>query len=203
MLKFLLVGVVIFFSGFFSTLTQAKSIIVLGDSISASYGIEIQHGWVALLEQKLKASHPDYTMINASISGDTTAGGLARLPKLLQQYQPVVLLLELGANDGLRGMSLKNMQKNLSKIVKQAKESGAQVLLLSMRIPSNYGKRYTDMFYNSFQKVAEKHEIPVVPFILKDVALDKSQMQSDGLHPNAKAQAIIANHIAPYLLAIL
>ena len=203
MLKFFLVGVIVFFSIFFSTLIQAKSIVVLGDSISASYGFEVQHGWVALLEQKLKSSHPDYTMVNASISGDTTAGGLARLPLLLKQYKPEIILLELGANDGLRGMSLKVMQQNLSAIIKQSLKSGARVLLLSMRIPSNYGKRYTDMFYNSYQKVASKHKISVVPFILEDVALDKSQLQSDGLHPNEKAQPIIANHIAPYLLPLL
>ena len=115
----------------------------------------------------------------------------------------IITGLELGANDGLRGMSLKVMQKNLSAIIKQAQKSGAQVLLLSMRIPSNYGRRYTDMFYDSYQKVASKHNISVVPFILEDVALDKSQMQRDGLHPNAKAQPIIANHIAPYLLPLL
>lgn len=199
MFKFLLVSIVLCFSG----ISQAKSIVVLGDSISASYGFEVQHGWVALLEQKLKSSHPDYTMINASISGDTTAGGLARLPLLLKQYQPEIVMLELGANDGLRGMSLKAMQQNLSAIIKQSQKSGARVLLLSMRIPSNYGKRYTDMFYNSYQKVASKHKISVVPFILEDVALDKSQLQQDGLHPNAKAQPIIANHIAPYLLPLL
>lgn len=203
MLKFILIGVVVCFSTVFSTLSQAKSIVVLGDSISASYGFKVQHGWVYLLEQKLQSSHPDYTIYNASISGDTTAGGLARLPQLLKRYQPEVVLLELGANDGLRGMSLKAMQGNLSAIIKQSKKSGAQVLLLSMRIPSNYGKRYTDMFYNSFQKLANKHVIPVVPFILENVALDKSQMQSDGLHPNEKAQPIIANHIAPYLYPLL
>ena len=199
MLKVFVIGVMIFFSA----LTQAKSIVVLGDSISASYGFAVQHGWVALLQQKLKSSHPDYTMVNASISGDTTAGGLARLPSLLKQYQPEIILLELGANDGLRGMSLKVMQQNLSAIIKLTQKSGAQVLLLSMRIPSNYGKRYTDMFYDSYQKVANKHSIPVVPFILEDVALDKSHMQNDGLHPNEKAQPVIANHIAPYLLPLL
>lgn len=186
-----------------STITQAKSIVVLGDSISASYGFEVEHGWVAILEQKLKSSHPGYTVVNASISGDTTAGGLARLPILLKQYKPELVLLELGANDGLRGMSLKVMQKNLSAMISQSQEAGARVLLLSMRIPTNYGKRYTDMFYDSYQKVASKHNISVVPFILEDVALDKSQMQGDGLHPNAKAQPVIANHIAPYLLPLL
>ena len=193
----------VFCSTFFSTLLPAKSIVVLGDSISASHGFEVQHGWVALLKQKLKSSHPDYTVYNASFSGDTTAGGLARLPRLLEQYQPTIILLELGANDGLRGMSLKAMQQNLSAMIKKSQKSGAKVLLLSMRIPSNYGKRYTDMFYNSYQKVASKHKITVVPFILEDVALDKSQMQSDGLHPNEKAQPIIVRHIAPYLLPML
>lgn len=184
-------------------MTQAKSIVVLGDSISANHGIEVQHGWVTLLQEKLRTSHPEYRLYNASISGDTTAGGVARLPQLLHQYQPEILILELGANDGLRGMSLKSMQQNLSAIVQQAQQSGSKVLLLSMRIPSNYGKRYTDMFYHSYQQVAKQYNIPVVPFILKDVALDKSSMQLDRLHPNEKAQPIIVKHILPYLLPLL
>ncbi len=199
MFKFFLIGMVVLYS----TAIQAKSILVLGDSISANHGIEVQHGWVALLEKKLQSSHPDYTVHNASISGDTTAGGLARLPRLLKQYQPEVLILELGANDGLRGLPINAMQANLGAMIEQAKQAGSQVLLLSMRIPSNYGKRYTDMFYNSYQKVASEQRILVVPFILKEVALDKSLMQHDGLHPNEKAQPIIANHIAPYLLQLL
>ena len=203
MRNILLVGMMILMSGFFSTLAQAKSILVLGDSISANHGFEAQHGWVTLLQQKLNSSHAEYTVYNASISGDTTAGGLARLPQLLKLYQPQILLLELGANDGLRGMSLMSMQKNLSAIIAQAKKSGALVLLLSMRIPSNYGKRYTDMFYSSYEKVAIEQDISVVPFILDGIALNKSQMQSDGLHPNEKAQPIIANHIAAYLLPLL
>ncbi|WP_221895594.1 arylesterase [Bathymodiolus japonicus methanotrophic gill symbiont] len=188
---------------FFPTLAQAKSILVLGDSISANHGFEAQHGWVTLLQQKLNASHAEYTIYNASISGDTSAGGLARLPQLLKLYKPEILLLELGANDGLRGMSLISMQKNLSTIIAEAKKSGAEVLLLSMRIPSNYGKRYTDMFYSSYEKVAREQNISVVPFILNGIALDKSQMQNDGLHPNEKAQPIIANHVAAYLLPLL
>ncbi|WP_428357212.1 arylesterase [Methyloprofundus sp.] len=199
MLKIILIGIMLFYS----TLIQAKSIVVLGDSISASYGFEAQHGWVAILAKQLQSSHPEYSVHNASISGDTTAGGLARLAQLLAQYQPEIVLLELGANDGLRGMSLKIMQQNLSAMIVQAKKSGAQALLLSMRIPSNYGKRYTDMFYNSYAKVAATNNIVVIPFILEDVALDKSQMQNDGLHPNAKAQPVIAKHIAPYLLPML
>ncbi len=199
MFKFLLVGLMLIFS----TVSQAKSIVVLGDSISANYGFDVQHGWVTLMQQKIKSNHPEYTMHNASISGDTTAGGLARLESLLKQYQPEIVILELGANDGLRGMSLKAMRQNLSAIIQQSQQSGAKVLLLSMRIPSNYGKRYTNMFYSTYEDVAKKHNISVVPFILKDVALKKSHMQNDGLHPNEKAQPIIANHIAPYLLPLL
>lgn len=203
MLKFFLIGVIVFIASLFSSLTQAKSIVVLGDSISANHGFAVQHGWVSLLGEKLKSSHPDYSVHNASISGDTTAGGLARLPQILKQYQPEIILLELGANDGLRGMSLTAMQQNLSAIIKQSKLAGTQVLLLSMRIPVNYGKRYTELFYNSYQKIAKQHNIPVVPFILEEIALNKSKMQRDGLHPNEKAQPLIANHITPYLLPLL
>ncbi len=184
-------------------MTQAKSIVVLGDSISASYGFEAQLGWVALMQQKIQVDHPDYTIYNESISGDTTAGGLARLPHILKKYQPDIIMLELGANDGLRGMSLTAMQKNLSAIIQLAKKSGAQVLLLSMRIPSNYGKRFTDMFYATYQKLSTEHHIPVVPFILENVALNKSHMQRDGLHPNALGQPTITEHIYPYLLKLL
>ena len=187
----------------FSSLTQAKSIVVLGDSISASYGFEAQQGWVALMQQKIQADYPSYTIYNESITGDTTAGGSARLPKILKKYKPDIIMLELGANDGLRGMSLTVMQKNLSAIIEKSKKSGAQVLLLSMRIPSNYGRRFTDMFYNIYKKLSTKHDIPVVPFILESVALNKSHMQRDGLHPNVLAQPIITEHIYPYLLKLL
>lgn len=199
MFKFFLLGIVLCFS----SLTQAKSIVVLGDSISASYGFEAQQGWVALMQQKIQADYPSYTIYNESITGDTTAGGLARLPKILKKYKPDIIMLELGANDGLRGMSLTVMQKNLSAIIEKSKKSGAQVLLLSMRIPSNYGRRFTDMFYNIYKKLSTKHDIPVVPFILESVALNKSHMQRDGLHPNVLAQPIITEHIYPYLLKSL
>jgi len=186
-----------------SSLTQAKSIVVLGDSISAAYGFEVEQGWVALMQENIKSEYPDYTIYNESISGDTSAGGLARLPLIIKKYKPNIIMLELGANDGLRGMSLFAMKKNLSAIIEQSKKSGAQVLILSMRIPSNYGKRFTDMFYGSYQKLSTQHEVSVVPFILENVALDKKFMQRDGLHPNALAQPIISNHIYPYLIKLL
>ncbi len=188
---------------FFSTLTQAKSIVVLGDSISANYGFATEKGWVSLLAQHMQKSYPQYTVHNQSISGDTTAGGLARLPKILKTYHPDIILIELGANDGLRGMSLFAMQQNLSTIIKKSQQARAKVMLLSMRIPSNYGKRYTEMFYNSYTRLAEKYKIVLIPFILQDIALNKSYLQADGLHPNAQAQPIIAAHIRTYLWSLL
>ncbi len=187
----------------FSTTLSAKSIVVLGDSISASYGIETTKGWVSLLQQKITRSNLKYTVFNESISGDTTAGGLARLDKILQTYKPDVLVLELGANDGLRGLSPAVMKKNLAEIIRRSKTAGAEVLLLSMRIPPNYGKRYVEMFYNVYPALAKEMHVPFVPFILDDVALVKELMQKDGLHPNAKAQPIIVDKIWQYLQPIL
>ena len=182
---------------------MAKSIVVLGDSISAAYGIDAKKGWVAILQRKLEQQNQDYTIFNESISGDTTAGGLARIDNALTQYKPELILLELGANDGLRGLSPKKMKSNLAEIIKRSRKSGAKVLLLSMRIPPNYGKRYVDMFYNVYPQLAEEMNVAFVPFILEEVALNKEMMQKDGFHPNAKAQAIIANKIWQYLYPIL
>lgn len=193
----------IFVITLFSSTPMAKSIVVLGDSISAAYGIATENGWVAILQRKLKQQNQAYTIFNESISGDTTAGGLARIDNALTQYKPELILLELGANDGLRGLSPKKMKSNLAEIIKRSEKAGAKVLLLSMRIPPNYGKRYVDMFYNVYPQLAEELNIPFVPFILEDVALSKEMMQKDGFHPNAKAQAIIANKIWQYLYPIL
>lgn len=187
----------------FSATSLAKSIVVLGDSISAGYGMEVQQGWVTLLQKRLDQHGSDYTMINESISGDTTAGGLARIDQALAQYKPSVLILELGANDGLRGLSPKIMRANLAEIIKRAKKAGGKVLLLSMRIPPNYGKRYTEMFYNVYPQLAEEMKVTYVPFILQDVALVKELMQRDGLHPNTKAQAMIADKVWQYLQPLM
>lgn len=182
---------------------MAKSIVVLGDSISAGYGLDTEKSWVTLLQQKLNQNKKNYTLFNESISGDTTAGGLARINKALSRHKPEIVLLELGANDGLRGLSPKLMKSNLAKIVKRSQQSGAKVLLLSMRIPPNYGKRYVDMFYKVYPQLAKELNIAYVPFILEEVALVKEMMQKDGLHPNAKAQPIIADKIWAYLQPIL
>lgn len=183
--------------------TSAKSIVVLGDSISAGYGIEISQGWVRLLGSRLQTHNPPYTVHNESISGDTTAGGLARINPALQRHQPDIVVIELGANDGLRGLSPTLIKSNLTELVKRSQKAGAQVLLLSMRIPPNYGKRYTDLFYDIYPALAKELKIPYVPFILEDVALVNELMQADGLHPNAKGQSLIVDKIWPQLLPLL
>jgi acyl-CoA thioesterase-1 len=187
----------------FSASAMAKSIVVIGDSISAGYGLEDGKGWVTLLQQKFNNRQKSYKVFNESISGDTTAGGLARIDKTLSRHNPELVLLELGANDGLRGLSPKLMKSNLAEMIKRSQKSGAKVLLLSMRIPPNYGKRYVDMFYKVYPQLAEEMNIPYVPFILEEVALVEEMMQKDGLHPNAKAQPIIADKIWQYLQPIL
>jgi acyl-CoA thioesterase-1 len=187
----------------FSATATAKSIVVIGDSISAGYGLEDGKGWVTLLQQKFNSKEKSYKVFNESISGDTSAGGLARIDKALSRHNPELVLLELGANDGLRGLSPKLMKSNLAEMIKRSQQSGAKVLLLSMRIPPNYGKRYVDMFYKVYPQLAEEMNIPYVPFILEEVALVKEMMQKDGLHPNAKAQPIIADKIWQYLQPIL
>jgi acyl-CoA thioesterase-1 len=182
---------------------EGKSILVIGDSISAAYGIDVKEGWVMLLQQKLAAENRSYTVINASISGDTSAGGVARIDKLLAVHRPDIIIVELGANDGLRGLPPKSLRFNLAEIVKRAQRSGAKVLLLSMRIPPNYGKRYTEAFYAVYPDVARQCRIPWAPFILEDVALRKQLMQDDGLHPNAAAQPLIVAKIWEPLKTLL
>ena len=178
-------------------------ILVLGDSISAGYGIDSKEGWVALLQKKLINIKSTYSISNASISGETSAGGLRRIDPLLVSDDPDIILLQLGANDGLRGLSPVQMKDNLVAIIQRSQKSGAKVILLGMKIPPNYGKRYIDMFYNVYPQLAKELNIPLVPFLLEDVALNKDLMQADGLHPNVKAQAILAEKIEPYLFPLI
>jgi acyl-CoA thioesterase-1 len=182
---------------------SAKTIVVLGDSISAGFGIEVQQGWVALLQNRLAAQHSPYVISNESISGDTSAGGLARIDDALRRHKPQIVLIELGANDGLRGLSPEAMKANLTEMVKRTEKTGAKVLLLAMKIPPNYGKRYIEMFYNIYPQLAAELKVPYVPFILEDVALKTELMQVDGLHPNALAQPIVAERIWGYLAPML
>jgi len=186
-----------------ATVSSANTIVVLGDSISAAYNMPEEKGWVHLMQQTLTDGGYPHTIVNKSISGDTTAGGLARIDKALEQHKPNLVLIELGANDGLRGFPPILIKKNLRKLIKRSKTAGAQVLLLSMRIPSNYGKRYTEMFYNNYPELADEMDIPFVPFILEDIALAKDMFQADKLHPNQKAQPIIAEKVWGYLEPVL
>ncbi|MFT6917380.1 MAG: acyl-CoA thioesterase-1 [Motiliproteus sp.] len=163
-------------------------LLVLGDSISAGYGLEPQQGWVSLLQRRLAAQDSQFSVINASISGDTTNGGLSRLPRLLQEYRPQILLIELGANDGLRGAPLQLIEANLKRLIKQGQQAGAQVLLLGMRIPPNYGSRYSEGFFELFGTAAADAGIDYLPFLLEGVGGVSALMQSDGLHPNQQAQ---------------
>jgi acyl-CoA thioesterase I len=199
MLKFVFAVVI----SLVSLSATAKSIVVLGDSISAAYGIDVGQGWVALVQAKLQEKHSGYTVNNESISGDTSAGGLARIDAALSRHKPSVVIIELGANDGLRGLSPAVLKSNLAGIAHRVQNSGAKVLLLSMRIPPNYGKRYTEMFYNVYPDLSKELNVPYVPFILEDVALVKQLMQEDGLHPNEKAQAMIVEKIWPHLVKLL
>lgn len=186
-----------------STAVSARTIVVLGDSISASYGIEVGEGWVSLLQKKLRAEKFPYRVFNESISGDTSAGGLARIDAILARHKPDLVLLELGANDGLRGLSPKQMKVNLTEIIQRSRKAGARVLLLGMRMPPNYGKRFVDMFYDVYPQLAKELDVDYIPFLLEDVALDKDLMQRDGLHPNAKAQPEIADKVWVYLRPLL
>ena len=186
-----------------SSTILANTIVVLGDSLSAGHGIEIQQGWVNLLQKKLNTPKKNYQVLNESVSGETTAGGLARIDQILSDYKPSVVILELGANDGLRGLSPKIMKRNLAEVIKRSQKQGAKVLLLSMRIPPNYGKRYTEMFSAVYQQLKAELNIALVPFILNEVALMKELMQKDGLHPNAKAQPLIRDQIYNHLKNLL
>lgn len=182
---------------------QAATIVVFGDSLSAAYGMEEEAGWVALLQERLDAGRVDHRVINASLSGETTAGGLARLPAILAEHRPDVLLLELGANDGLRGLPLAAMQKNLQQMIGLADAEGCRVMLIGMRIPSNYGPLYTRKFANVYTVLAKQHRLPLVPFLLEKVALKDEYMQPDGLHPNEAAQPLLLDTVWPPLKSVL
>lgn len=180
----------------------APRILVLGDSLSAAYGLELKQGWVTLLEQRLAEKFP-HKVINASVSGETTGGGLARLPTLLKEHQPNLLILELGGNDGLRGHPLNIMRRQLAGIIEQSRAAGAQVLLVGMHIPPNYGQRYTQQFHTTYKQLAEEYQLPLVDFFLDGVALKPGLMQRDGIHPTAEAQSIMLDNVWPVLLPLL
>ena len=170
---------------------------MVGDSLSAEYGLARGAGWVALLEQKLKASKIDARIVNASISGETTSGGRARLPALLNQYKPQVVVIELGANDGLRGLPVPAAESNLRQMITLSQQQGAKVMLIGMRMPPNYGRAYTDRFFGMYTTLSKQTRSPLVPFMLEGVADKPALFQADRLHPNAQAHPIILNNIWP------
>ncbi len=176
---------------------SAATVLVLGDSISAGYGIQREQGWVHLLSARLARSNPSTRVVNASVSGETTGGGLARIPDLLRRHRPALVILELGGNDGLRGYPAPRMRANLEAIIDKSVASGARVLLVSMEIPPNYGQRYVDAFRAVFPAVAQSRKVPLVPFFLRDVALNRQLMQADGIHPTAAAQPVLLTMIWP------
>ncbi len=199
------VWISIVFSLIFCSPVAANSptLLILGDSLSAAFGMEQQQGWGALLQKRLLQQNYDYKVINASISGETTSGGLSRLPTLLHRYQPKVVIIALGANDGLRGLSLKQMRANLINMSQQSKHQGAAVLLVGMRLPPNYGTTYTQTFHDSFKQIAAAQHLALVPFLLNGITRDKNMFQQDGLHPTAKAQVKILNTVWPSLKQML
>jgi acyl-CoA thioesterase-1 len=179
----------------------AKNILVFGDSLSAGYGIARDDSWVNLLQLELKKSHPQFEVVNASISGETTSGGLRRIGKAMQEHHPVLVILELGANDGLRGGTIGEMEMNLNKIIEQVQKANARVLLLGIQLPPNYGPDYTRQFRTLYPRLAKKHNIALVPFMLQDIPPE--QFQADNLHPDAEAQPRIMRHILKSLLPLL
>lgn len=177
----------------------AQGILIVGDSISAAFGLGIDDGWVALLEQRLEEENYPLPVHNASVSGDTSAGGLARLPSLLERHTPALVVLELGGNDGLRGLPVNNMQQNLTAMVEKSRAAGADVILLGMRIPPNYGVRYTQAFEQVYRQIADQQQVPLVPFVLEGVADCSDLMQADGIHPNAQGQPGILDNAWPVI----
>ena len=176
---------------------------VLGDSLSAAYGIAQARGWVALLGERLKDERLDYIVVNASISGDTTSGGLARLPKVLQQHKPAVVVVELGGNDGLRGLPLAQMKQNLASIIAQSHKAGARVLLVGMKVPPNYGPDYAHAFEAVYAELARTHKTALVPFLLEDFAEKPDFFQPDRIHPTAAAQPLMLERVWTALRPLL
>lgn len=180
-----------------------RTLLVFGDSLSAAYGIQRDAGWVSLLEKKLAQEKPGYRVVNASVSGETTSGGLRRIGAALDQHAPALVIVELGANDGLRGLSINEMQQNLAEIIRQCRKAKSRVLLVGMKIPPNYGIAYARNFGATYGMLAKTLKVPLVPFLLDQVAGNAALTQSDGLHPTATAQQRILDNVWPMLKPLL
>ncbi len=184
-------------------MAQAGTVLVVGDSISAAFGMDTQQGWVHLLDERMRDEGFEHQVVNASISGDTSAGGAARLPALLAEHQPQLVIVELGGNDGLRGLPPNQLQQNLASMIDLSRGAGAKVLLLGMRIPPNYGERYTTAFAKVFDDVAAERSVPLVPFLLEGVGGVTNLMQDDGVHPAVAAQPRLLENVWPTLKPLL
>jgi len=183
---------------------EAPVILVFGDSISAGYGLaRVEQGWVELLKTRLKEQGYGYQVVNASVSGETTPGGLARLPRALELHHPSIVILELGGNDGLRALPIAQMRANLTQMVTLAGAAGAKVLLLGMRMPPNYGPQYTEQFAMVFSDLAREKKVSLVPFLLTDIALTSTLLQGDDIHPNALGQPVLLENVWPQLKPLL
>lgn len=182
----------------------AKTILIVGDSLSAGYGVSPQQGWVNLLQQRLDQQYPKkHKVVNASVSGETTSGALARLPKLLATHKPQIVVIELGGNDALRGQPPKMIEQNLARLIQQSQKSKATVLLFGMKIPPNYGTAYSKAFENNYKTLSQTYKVKLLPFFIEGVAGNKSLMQKDLIHPNANAQKILLNNAYPYIKGAL
>jgi acyl-CoA thioesterase-1 len=182
---------------------QAPTLLIVGDSLSAGLGIDVRQGWAALLEKKLQQGGYPHQIINASISGDTSAGALARLPRTLARHRPAVVIIEIGGNDGLQGLPLDEMKRNLERMIRLAQRAGARVLVLGMRLPPNYGPAYTRQFYASYSEAAGRTGAVLVPFFLEGIAGNAKLMQADGIHPQAGAQEKMLANVWPHLVPLL
>ena len=180
-----------------------RTLLVFGDSLSAAYGLQAEQGWVAQLQRRLQSQGYGYRVVNASVSGETTSGGRNRIQRALTQHKPRLVLLELGANDGLRGLPVKETRDNLAFMMDAIRRSGAKVLLLGIRIPPNYGPQYTQAFGDIYAGLAKEKKAPLLPFLLEGIALDERFMQTDGLHPNAQGQPLVLANVWPALKPLL
>jgi acyl-CoA thioesterase I len=181
----------------------SSSILILGDSLSAAYGMEIGEAWPSLLQRRLDEDGHAYRVFNSSITGDTTQGGLTRLPRLLERHRPDIVILELGGNDGLRGLPLEVTRENLAGMIEQSRAAGAQVLLAEMRIPPNYGRSYAEKFNGTYAELSAEYEVVLLPFLLEDIALEPGLMMDDGIHPTAAAQPVILDAVWAQLEPLL
>jgi len=182
---------------------QEPTILIVGDSLSAGYGIDVDQSWAALLQSRLEDQGYEHRVVNASIGGETTEGGATRIDQALETFSPALVILELGGNDGLRGIPANRMHENLENIILKSEASGAAIVLLGIRIPTNYGRRYREAFEKVFRDLAAQHEIPWIEFFMEGIAFNEDLMQSDGIHPNATAQPLLLDNAWPIITAAL